>query len=90
MKQYKLKNTPVEAIRWTGDNGLDLQKFTGGTVVFEAISDPASMFMGAGTVAKIRYRGGIVYIFPWWYAVKIGGKFIGCPPEDFVQQFVEV
>ncbi|WP_370819473.1 hypothetical protein [Agathobaculum sp.] len=84
--KYRKKPIVVEAIRWTGDNGKEIEAFCGTDVMFGTIYEPDPV-----SAACIHTLNGKMYARPGDYIIKgVNGEFYPCKPDVFAKTYEAV
>lgn len=81
--KYRKKPIVVEAVRWTGDNGKEIEAFCGADVMFGTIYEPDPV-----CVACICTLEGKMYARPGDYIIKgVKGECYPCKANIFEETY---
>ena len=84
--KFRKKPVVIEAVRWTGDNGKEIEAFCGAGVMFGIIYEPDPV-----SAACIHTLEGKVYARPGDYIIKgVNGEFYLCKPDAFAKTYEAV
>lgn len=84
--KYRKKPVVIEAVRWTGDNGKEIEAFCGADVMFGTIYEPDPV-----SAACIHTLEGKMYARPGDYIIKgVNGEFYPCKPDVFAKTYERV
>ncbi len=84
--KYRKKPVVVEAVRWTGENGSEIEAFCGANVLFGTIYEPEPVY-----AACICTLEGKMYARPGDYIIKgVNGDFYPCKPDVFAKTYERV
>lgn len=84
--KYRKKPVVIEAVRWTGENGSEIEAFCGANVLFGTIYEPEPV-----CAACICTLEGKMYAHPGDYIIKgVNGEFYPCKPDVFAKTYERV
>ena len=84
--KYRKKPVVIEAVRWTGENGSEIEAFCGANVLFGTIYEPEPV-----CAACIGALEGKMYAHLGDYIIKgVNGEFYPCKPDVFAKTYERV
>lgn len=94
MPKYRKKPVIVEAIKWDGDNELEIKNFVGNNLIIDLVREP--MLTEKGFIPKwvelyIKTLEGDMKANRGDYIIKgVNGEFYPCKPDIFEKTYEEV
>ena len=92
--KYRKRPVVVEAIKWNGNNELELKEFVGKDLSLDLIRAPQITEQGTipkWVILKIRTLEGVMNVSLGDYVIKgVNGEFYPCKPDIFEKTYEKV
>jgi len=83
VKKYRKKPVEVEAVQWTGDNYFEVEKFTGGNIMYKYRAEDKKLMIST-------LEGHITASNGDFIIKGVKGEFYPCKPDIFYETHEEV
>ncbi len=83
MPKFRKKPVVIEAIQYTGNNGLELHKWTKGVVIQSPVLEPTESNPTGSYVQVITLEGIMTGVVGDWIIQGVSGEFYPCKPDIF-------